>query len=37
MGLKFVNIDDIVVLQRHALEHYGGLGGIRDVALYNLQ
>jgi death-on-curing protein len=33
MELKFVNIDDVIVLHRHAIERYGGLGGIRDMAL----
>ncbi|MDR2628828.1 MAG: type II toxin-antitoxin system death-on-curing family toxin [Puniceicoccales bacterium] len=32
MGLKFVSIDDVIVLHRHAIEHYGGLDGIRDMA-----
>jgi death-on-curing protein len=33
MGLKFINVDDVIVLHRYAIGRYGGLGGIRDVAL----
>jgi death-on-curing protein len=33
MGLKFVNIDNIIVLHRRAVERYGRLGGMRDMAL----
>jgi death-on-curing protein len=33
MDLKFINIDDVIVLHRHAVARYGGLGGIRDMVL----
>jgi death-on-curing protein len=31
MGLKFVNVGEVIVLHRCAVECYGGLDGIRDM------
>jgi death-on-curing protein len=33
MRLKFITIDNVIALHRHAIERYGGLDGIRDMAL----